>query len=241
MITSATDPNYLNYPCIICPFPYYVFHYSVDPTSGIGRIVELFPVCKNEIQVFATSPQSSQVLPPGTPDSSIKWPQGIYDSFALAWTASPSSGKFWVATNTAGVDINSLALKSGNSLYYCVSGIAGPGCPVANFIPLNNVEEKNLGEFKVKITRDRGSWCASTVQYFDPRPTLYDGTPNPNYNQWVPLVPEPATVNDQALVNCGSTDGNQRCQECIIYGHSSPGCYTYSSGGTTYKVPTGCK
>jgi hypothetical protein len=244
-VTSMDDPNFAIYQCysssgIPCAFPYYVYPYTVDPGNGISRIDELIPVCQFPIDVLATEPQSNQVYnPPNTYDSSMKWPGVLWDNYVLAWTASPTSGKFWVATNTNGLELNTMALKSGKANYYC--GIAGPGCGIGGFIPINNMEDKKFGEFQVKITRNRGTWCANTVQYFDPREYLYDGTPNPNHNQWVTLSPESATINDQNLVNCGSVDGNQRCQECIVYGASSPGCYTYTSGGVTYKVPKGCK
>jgi hypothetical protein len=237
-VYSQSDPNFSLYPCWVnsttpCAFPYYVYEYDISPQNNISAISEVLPVCQNSIQVLATEPQSNHVLAPGLPEfygAKTSWPVGIYDGYVLTWSSNPSSGKFWVITNTGGVDINSMVLKSGSNFYYCNSGIGGPGCGVASFVPVNNVEDKTLGEFQVKITRNRGSWCASTVQYLDP-----------NTNQWVTLEPEPATINGQDLINCGNPDGNQRCQECIIYGESSPGCYSYVSGGVTYKVPKGCK
>jgi hypothetical protein len=236
-LTGDTNPDcapYFAYPCDTCPLPYFVYPYTLTSStgslSGIARMIELIPVCKDPIHIFAASPLNSQVLPPGTPDSKYKtWPVGIWDNYEIAFTSSPTAPKFWIATNTPARDINSFAIGDSKTLYHCTGGIAGPGCSCGNtvraLLPGNVFEEKHYGPYCIKIERDYETWCAKSL-------TLCDGTP-------IPAVD--VMVDGQWLVQCGESSGNQRCMECVIFSEASPGCLTVVSGTTVYKIPAGCK
>ncbi len=221
VISSTADPNYANYPCTTCPFPYYVFEYSViGDVNGINRIGEIFPVCQNQILVYATSPQSSHVFDPGVFDNVLNWPVGMYDGFTLSWTASPSSGKFWVATNTPGVDINSMTLKAGKYIYYCTNGIAGPGCGLPGFVPVNLTAKIRLGPSEICVSKDPATGCINDV---------YECDGSYHY----PLIPiQDIQVGGSALQWAGG-DSEQRCPTVILFTESSmPRCYTIGSGGS---------
>ena len=119
--------------------------------------------------------------------------------------------------------------------------IAGPVCPgyvpeglPVNLVPLTTTEYKKLGAYDLRITRDPATWCATQMEIC----TAYDN--NGTCTTWATIPPVTVKINGQDLISCTALDGNQKCQECIVYSASSPGCYTFSSGGRTYKVPTGC-
>jgi hypothetical protein len=82
----------------------------------------------------------------------------------------------------------------------------------------------------IQITKDCTSRCAVKVEQWDPI-----------QNKWVEITKEEQTeIDGKQLKGCFSPSGDQACQECMMYSIGSPGCYTYSSGGVTYKIPRGC-
>jgi hypothetical protein len=114
--------------------------------------------------------------------------------------------------------------------------ILGPSLPLPSqpgYIPLTVEDSKDFGPYPVKILRDPATWCATDVFEWTTDPQKCPSSPC-----WVKRPPEDYS---QALIHCGTPDGNQRCAECVIFGSASPGCYTYTSGGVTYKIPKGCK
>jgi hypothetical protein len=223
-INSRTDPNFDNYPCNTCDFPYYVFQYNISPTMNISRIGELLPVCKNPINVLATN-TLSQVLPPGTPDPKFKyWPYGIYDGFELAWTSNPfpSNGNFWVATNTSGISLNSMAVGAGSSLLFCQGGIAGPDCGVPGFVPLSSAVRLKLGPGEVCITKDTNG-CITDVTDCD------------EYH--FPLTPiDIHSFDSESVQYAGSETSGGQCATTILVTQGSPTCYPIISGGYATKV-----
>jgi len=251
MINSTTDPKdpagipYFNtYPCwastgVTCAFPYFVYAYSISPSSNISQISQLLPVCRESIGLLASVPAMYTTKDPGVPENygSKTWPVGIYDGQVMTWSSSPSSGKLYIATKTAAVDINSMVLKSGNNFNYCTGGIAGPGCPCgiapASILPGNVIEYKKYGPIQVKVERDYITFCIKTMWHCK-------NSDCTQLEEVLPLPPDDFQVSDsqgnQFFVQCGESSGNQRCPECFIFSEASPGCVYIPSGGTVRKV-----
>lgn len=167
------------------------------------------------------------------PLTGITYSQNKYMGFAL-WQyqvirieSDVSSGQyFFYSDKPSNPTPTSIHYWNGPNDFFAAT--LGPGTPEETYIPFNAVEQKTFGEYLVNIYRDRGTWCASSVEYSD------DGG-----NTWTPVPlnsPPPGTID-----SCGTVDGNQRCQECVRFQEASPGCFTYITGGRTAYVPSGCK
>jgi hypothetical protein len=255
-VTSQSDSLFSRFPCWInqsagipCNFPYYVYQYNVSPYSGIGQIDQVLPLCDDPIQVFAASPNSSQLLPSGTYDSGTKWPaNGLYTSVILKWAANPNAGKMWIATNAAKTTLTAMALKSGNSLFYCsnpnydsgmpisatnpLGGIAGPGCLICNTTNPDQgnmeVEKFSVGNVLIETTFNAVTCEATKVQYsLDGGTTWYDAT-----------ITEAPTIAGEPIKSCGNLEGNQKCTRCLISAHGSPGGFWMLLSNVWYWIST---
>jgi hypothetical protein len=161
-------------------------------------------------------------------------------------------------TDKKKIDNTSFELKIGYTVNIC-RNIQGPVCappgiavdllPCSSFVftsvenpdPERFVGNPLTGQIDLRFTKDCYTRCATKVEQcgtWDCTPTMCYCTPT----GWINITPEDATyIDEKKFQSCFSPSGDQACQECMIFSIGSPGCYTYSSGGVTYKVPRGCR
>jgi hypothetical protein len=255
VVYGINDPLFALFPCYTstgdpCAFPYWVFQYDVSPTSNISGIDQVLGLCDDPIQVFAASPNASQLLAPGVGDSGSKWPgDGMYASVVLKWAANPSAGKMWIATNSHTVALTSMALKSGSKMYYCANpsynpsqpvspanlpgGIAGPGCEICNtssaFQADMRVEVFTVENTLIEVTFDANTCEATLVRY----------STNNGANWTEATSTGPPTINGEPIQVCGPLEGNQRCPRCLI-NSGTASCFSIQLGGTWYRIGLSC-
>ena len=191
-------------------------------TGGqIPSIAAIAPLCS--YPVIVTSVEGGTIIPPG-------------NIFYLSSTP-PRTVYFY--TDRKKIDNTSLELKIGSSINIC-RNIEGPVCappgisvdllPCSTIVPMSVPDPENPAVLvNIRITKDCTSRCAVKVEQWI-------------NNAWETIDPEVQTeIDGKQLKGCFAPSGDQACQECMIYSTGSPGCYTYSSGGVTYKVPKGCR
>ncbi len=201
-----------------------------DP-SGINQAVTLAPSCCPEVSYSA-----AQVIGLGAGDPTTGFGAGNFQNYVVRLAPSATStGMTYSFTSDKLMPgrRTTVQIKAGKNLYYCrdIKGPACPGCPPDITIPINITECKNLEGIPVKVERNFSTWCAEHVYQCDIGDVHCTGN-------CLELTPMSSTIDGQHFIQCTTGDGNQRCPECIVFSASSPGCYTYSSGGRTYKICT---
>lgn len=231
VMANAVDPcTQISGPSIVQVAGIYKWTYQFTGTvTPSTQLYILAPVC-TPATMYTVDP-GGQVLSPGQGDTQTGFGVGDISNVVIKLTFSSPNSFYFYTDKSVPTRSTSMQYKSGRSYSICPN-IQGPACPggiPAVLTPHTITECKTMGGLYVLITRDPSTLCATDVQQCSNAACTVN---------CLEISPSLVDVDGQALIGCTTPDGNQMCQECIIFGESSPGCYTYSSGGRAYKICT---